>query len=272
MKKILYIALVISSLFVTGCEEVVDVDVQTAPPRLVVDASIDWIKGTPGNEQTIKLTTTTGYYNTEIPVVSGAAVVITNSAGTVYEFTETPGTGLYVCGYFLPEIGDTYVLTITHDGQTYTATETLYSVPDISGIQQKDDGGFMGDEVEVRFFFNDDPAEENHYMTRYENEMFPYPDYDISSDEFTNGNQMFDFITDDFKPGQLLDIKLYGISKQYYNYMSKLLDVADGSGGGPFTTTPAGVRGNLVNQTNEADYALGYFRLSQVVHLPYTIQ
>lgn len=273
MKKILYITLIISSLFMSGCEEVVDVDLETAAPRLVVDASINWVKGTSGNEQTIKLTTTTGYYSTEIPVVSGAIVFITNSEGVVYEFTETPGTGQYVCGYFLPEIGDTYVLTVVNGDQTYTATETLYAVPEITNLVQTADGGFLGEDIEVRFYYNDNATEENYYMTRYDADILAYPEYDVTSDEFTNGNEMFDIISDeDFAAGQLLNIKLYGISKRYHAYMEKLLDVANGSGGGPFTTTPALVRGNLINQTNESNYALGYFRLSEVVDLPYTIQ
>lgn len=272
MKKIFYIALMISSLFITSCEEVVDVDLETAAPRLVVDASINWVKETPGTVQTIKLTTTTGYYNTVIPVVSGATVYITNSRGRVFDFNETPGTGQYVCTDFLPETGKTYVLTVINDGQTYTATEILYAVPDMSRIQQTDEGGFLGEDKEVRFFFDDPADEENYYMVRYDTDIIPYPEYDVMEDRFTNGNEMFNYFSDeDLKTGDRLDIKLYGISKQYYNYMAKLLDIAGGSGGGPFTTPPATVRGNLVNQTNESNYALGYFRLSQVFQLTYPV-
>ncbi|WP_116788418.1 DUF4249 domain-containing protein [Flavobacterium psychrotrophum] len=272
MKKIFYIALMISSLFLTGCEEVVDVDLETAAPRLVIDASINWEKETPGTVQTIKLTTTTGYYNTEIPVVSNATVFITNSRGFVYNFTETPGTGSYVCANFLPESGQTYVLTVINDGQTYTATETLYDVPNVTHIQQTDNGGFLGEDKEVRFFFNDPADEENYYMVRYDTDVIPFPEYDVMEDRFTNGNEMFNYFShEDLKTGDKLDIKLYGISKQYYNYMAKLLDVAGGSGGGPFTTPPATVRGNVVNQTDESNYALGYFRLSQVYQFTYPV-
>lgn len=271
MKKIFYILIVLPLFILTGCEEVVDVDLETAAPRLVVDASIDWIKGTSGNEQTITLTTTTGYYESEVPVVSNAVVTVTNSAGTVYEFTETPGTGQYVCQYFLPEVGETYTLLINYDGQTYTATETLVDVPDITSIAQTDDGGFLGDETEVRFFFNDNADEENYYMSRYIADFLGYPDYDVMEDRFSNGNEMFNFLSDeDMNAGDTIDIRLYGISKQYYNYMAKLLEVADG--GGPFSTTPGKVRGNMVNQTNEDNYALGYFRLGSVYAVTYQVQ
>ena len=65
---------ILFSLF--SCEDVVDIDLTTAAPRLVIDASIKWQKGTLGNVQTIKLTTTTGFYSTTIPTVSGATVLL----------------------------------------------------------------------------------------------------------------------------------------------------------------------------------------------------
>jgi Domain of unknown function (DUF4249) len=271
MKKITYILLAFIIVTLSGCEEVVDIDLETGAPRLVVDASINWLKGTSGNEQMIKLTTTTGYYETEIPVVNGATVIVVNSAGTIYEFTEAPGTGQYVCQYFLPQVGESYTLTVTYNGQTYTASETLYDVPDITAISQTDDGGFTGDETEVRYYFNDNADEENYYLSRFDAPFLTIPEYDVMEDRFTNGNEMFNFLSDeDMEPADIIDIKLYGVSKQFYNYMAKLREVADG--GGPFSTTPGRVRGNVVNQTDEDNYALGYFRLSRVFALSYEVQ
>ena len=64
MKNIkLFIVLLIASFSVISCEEVVNVDLDTAAPKLVIDASIKWEKGTTGNVQKIKLTTTTDYYS-----------------------------------------------------------------------------------------------------------------------------------------------------------------------------------------------------------------
>ena len=85
MKKIL---LFIFFIFLTTCEEVVDVHLSTAAPRLVVDATINCNRGTTGTVQTIKLSSTTGYYQSEIPKVSGATVFIKNSANQVFNFIE----------------------------------------------------------------------------------------------------------------------------------------------------------------------------------------
>ena len=77
---IILLTIIIPSFFLHSCEEVVNVDLKTEAPRLVVDAGINWYKGTAGNEQKIKLTTTTDYYSHTIPVVLGATVSIKNAA------------------------------------------------------------------------------------------------------------------------------------------------------------------------------------------------
>ena len=75
LQKIIILAVGLSvGLFVTGCEKAINVPLKTASPRLVIDASIDWVKNTSGNDQKILLSTTTGYYSSEFPSVSGAVV------------------------------------------------------------------------------------------------------------------------------------------------------------------------------------------------------
>jgi Domain of unknown function (DUF4249) len=273
MKKLLYITILLSGFLFTGCEEVVDVDLDTAAPRLVVDASINWVKGTAGNEQTIRLTTTSGYYETTVPPVSNATVYITSGSGNIYNFTESASPGYYTCTNFEPEIGQTYTLTVINGDQAYTATETLYAVPEIGNIVQDNEGGFFGEDIEVRFYYQDNGAENNWYMVRFDANVLAFPDYDVMDDSFTQGNEMFGiFIDEDLAPGDVLDIKLYGTSQRFYNYMLKLLEVAGSGGGGPFDTPPATVRGNVVNTINEGNYALGYFRLSEVDTAQYTVQ
>ncbi|AWH86144.1 DUF4249 domain-containing protein [Flavobacterium album] len=274
MKNIKYILLLITITLLASCEHVVDVDLDTAPPRLVVDASINWEKDTDGSQQTIRLTTTAPYYQNEVPPASGATVFITNTSGNVFNFIEDPGTGNYNCIDFVPQIGETYVLTINYQGQTYTATDKLYATPDIAYTTQDNEGGFFNDSVEVRFFFMDNGSEDNFYIYRFDTDLMPYPDYDAIDDEFFQGNEMFGIYDhEDFEPGDVLKIRLYGVSQRYYNYMDQLIDIAEGgAGSGPFQTVPANVRGNIVNQASPDNYALGYFRLGQVDTLDYVIQ
>ena len=71
-------------LFLFSCEEVVDVDLNKSKPKLVIDASIKWGKGTTGNDQTIRLSTTADYFNNTVPPANGALVTITDSNAIVY--------------------------------------------------------------------------------------------------------------------------------------------------------------------------------------------
>jgi hypothetical protein len=79
MKKAIQITVLLLSFLFVSCEEVIDVNLNTGP-KLVIEASINWLKGTSGMVQRIKLTTTTGYFKTVIPVVSNATIFITNSS------------------------------------------------------------------------------------------------------------------------------------------------------------------------------------------------
>jgi len=49
------------SLIFTSCTEVIDVEVPEAESRLVIEASLDWEKGTIGNNQTITLSIKIGH-------------------------------------------------------------------------------------------------------------------------------------------------------------------------------------------------------------------
>lgn len=265
MKKIIYPFLLLLICTFSSCEEVVDLKLDTAAPRLVVEASIIWIKGSSGNAQKIKLTTTTGYYDTEIPIVSGAIVTVTNSENTVFNFVEIPDTGEYACTNFVPEIGETYTLTIKHNGETYSGSEIFQSLAPITRIEQNNNGGFTGKDIEIRAYFNDPANAENYYLYRYEYSNETTASYNVDDDKFFQGNEFSSRSEkDDLKPGDVIELSHYGISKRYYNYMSILISIMGSNSGGPFQTPPATVRGNIVNTTNPANYPLGYFSLGEI--------
>ncbi|WP_217602916.1 DUF4249 family protein [Chitinophaga sp. GbtcB8] len=273
MKNILIYLVVLFCLILLSCTKVVEVDLETAEPELVIDASIDWVKGTTGNEQKIKLSTTTGYYSTTFPTVSGADIVITNSENTVFSFIENPGTGEYICSNFHPVIGENYTLKVVLNGEIYTATETCIEVPDIeNNIEQNDKGGFGGDEVEIKYYYQDNGNEDNYYLHRILSPVSAFPDYKAKDDGKSQGNLMQEYFSDKvLKAGDMINIRLYGISRRYYDYFRKLL-AASGAQNGPFQTAPGSVRGNIINQTHFANFAYGYFRLSEVAVKDYMIQ
>lgn len=270
--RFVLIFIILISSFFASCEDVIDVDLETGAPRLVIDASIQWEKGTAGNNQKIKLSTSTGYFSTEIPTVSGATVYIKNSSDFTFDFLEIPGTGEYVCTTFIPVIGETYRLTVISNGQTLTATEILQKTPIIDKIEQETKPGFDGEDViEVKTYITDFAGSRDFYMTRYQSSLNAVPEFNVTDDEFFDGNQVFGLYRDeDFKPGDYLDITVSGVSERYASYMEILISMVDG--GGPFSVPPATLRGNIVNQTNFDNFVFGYFTLSETVHQHYIIQ
>lgn len=273
MKIIVKILIVTMTLCLTSCEDVINVDLDTEAPRLVIDASIDWIKNTAGNEQKIKLSTTTAYYSPTFPTVSGAAIFVTNSANTIFNFIENAGTGEYICTNFQPVIDETYTLTIVLNGETYTATEKLIGAPNMENdVIQNNNAGFGGDEVEVITHFQDDGTKDNNYLYSFKSSRVAFPEYEVEDDENDQGNRMTMYYSnEDLKPGDIINIKLYGISKRYSEYFSKIL-LASGGNASPFPTIPTAVRGNIINQTNTKNFAFGYFRLSEIDAKDYVIQ
>lgn len=273
MKKIHLFFVIILAIFFQSCEDVVAVDLKTAPPKLIVEASINWYKGTSGKDQIIKLTTTSDYYSTIIPRVSGATVFIKNSSNITFNFTENTNSGEYLCTTFIPVINETYTLTIISKGQTYTAIETMKPVAPITKIVQNNLAGFDGKTIEIKAFFNDPAAEENYYLFGYSYQNKLLNNYFIGEDAFYQGNEFFSASqNDELKAGDKIGIRHFGISKTYANYMKILLSVAGSSNGAPFQAPAATVRGNLINTTDFNNYALGFFSLSEADIKNYDVQ
>lgn len=272
MKKLSIYFILFLSIITVSCEEVVDVDLNKSEPKLVIDASIKWEKGTSGNEQSIRLTTTGDYFNNTVPAANGALVTITDSNSIIYTFIEDGTTGNYKCTNFNAVLDEVYTLSVNYNGQTYTSTDKLYPVPTITTIEQNL-GGFTGDEIELKFNFQDNGTEENYYLEEYKVPFRPFPLLGVFDDEFTNGNEMFSLIIDeDLEAGQNINFTLHGISERYHNYMNILIGISGGLSNGPFSTPPATVKGNIINQTNTSNYPLGYFRLSEVDVRNYVVQ
>ena len=261
MKISKYILLFSAAVFMTGCERTVGVDLDTTAPKLVVDAAINWYKGTDGHHQEIMLTTTTGYFSGVIPTVSGADVVVENSGGTEFIFNDS-GNGKYVCDDFIPQIGETYTLTIHLNGKTLTASETLEPVVLIDKIEQESQTGISTNDnrIDIKTYFTDPGNTNNFYMSRFQSNINAIPEYQVTDDEFFQGNQVFDlYFNPDIVPGDTIEVRLYGISERYFNYMTILTTITGNAGGGPFATPPATLHGNIVNTSNSIRFGFGLF-------------
>lgn len=269
-KKLLLLLLSIS---ICSCEDPIELDLNVSEPKLVIEASINWIKGTSGNEQQIKLSLSAPYYDLETPAANNAMVSIFDSNNNEYIFNEDGTTGVYSNNTFSPILDEVYTLVINYEGDTFSASETLKSVVPIDYVEQKNDGGFSGDETELKAYYTDPENIENYYFFEFRNNFTALPTLEVYKDEFTDGNQIFGFYTEeDLTSGHEVTIRNYGISKAFYEYMFILLQQNSEEGGGPFETTPATVRGNCINETNPDNFPFGYFRLSEVDEIIYIVE
>ena len=270
---VIKVVAILTILTITSCEKVIDVDLETAPEKIVIDAAIQWKKGTTGNEQKIKLTTTAPYFNTTVPVFSGAIVTITNKTNNaIFTFTETPNTGNYVCNNFVPIIGNSYTLKVLANNQLYVATDRLLATPNITDVEQKTVSGFNANIIQIKYFYQDNGLENNYYLLTVKQNNLIVPEFGVTDDKFFQGNQMFGFYTEEnLKPTDILDLSVQAISEGYFNYMNKLISISN-SGGNPFSTPPATLKGNLKNETIPKNFPLGYFSLGEVDTKNYTVQ
>ena len=273
--KYLYAFLVI---FMFSCEEVIELDLNDGRQRLVIDASINWEKGTSGSDQEIKLSLSSPYYQNETLAATGANVQIISSNNEIFEFTETDNSGLYTTTSFNPILNETYTLEIEYEGQIYSGSETLIPASEIDRIEQTNDTGFTGEDIEIKAFLKDldTPGVKNYYFFE---EYFIRKDeytYGVGDDQFVDGssNQVFSvnfYNSDTLRTGDKLRLKNIGCSKRYYQFMFLLLSQTADGAGGPFSTTPATVRGNMVNKSNEDNYPFGFFRLSETDTVEYIV-
>lgn len=281
MKFLYKIVLSILLLGITSCTDVIDVDVPEGPIRLTIEASLDWEKGTPGNNQTILLSTSTPFFESQTnTAVTGATVQVRNNDnGSVISFQDQ-NDGRYTTSVFVPVLGNSYTLEIVYEGERYTATETMFSVSDISSITQSREDGEDDEALEVNVSFQDPADIENYYFLRFHSRNDRLPELFDIKDEFVDGNEVTFYYekTEDeeanireFEPGDIVDIKLLGISEDYYNYLQLLIEQFE-SAGDPFSATPVALVGNCINVDNPDNTPYGYFRVSEKVESSFTFE
>ena len=289
--KNLYIIL-LSAFALTSCEEVIDLNLDTAPKKLVIDAALDWKKGEAKAYPIVDISYTEAYFGeTHSPAVNNAVVKIVSGTQT-YSLTLSDGTttitsdnlnelkggSRYVFPAGIsPELGKDYELIIELNGQTYTAKDKMLEAPVIPSnkIVQKENGGFLGDRKELRFNFdgiNDGIA--NAYLLKLSQSNISKTIYGTLDDNYIANNKFFFIMTgveDDekFNKGDVVNVILYRIHPQYKEFAQMIVQISRGQNPFAIPTRPIG---NIVNTTNKRENPLGAFRVAQYTALQYTVK
>jgi hypothetical protein len=262
MKKWIYI--LVLGMLSFGCEDVIDVDLNNAAPRLVIDARLELLENG-SSQNTVLLTRSSDFFEEENPLVNDAQVSVSDGNGVNYPFQFDTNEGRYINTTLQIQDNMDYILTIVDQGQTFRSTQQLVRTVPLMDVEQADVQGF-GEFTEIVAYYVDPEEQGNNYLFRYQDEN--NLEIDLRADEFNNGNRSpQSFFIEDLEPNTVIKIEIAGIDAQAFRFFETLLQQT--GGGGPFDTQPATVRGNIVNQGDREQFPFGYFRVSQVYQINY---
>lgn len=238
-----------------GCQKVINVDLNEAAPRIVIEGLITDRHGPYG----VTITKSESYFNQPVlPSVSGADVTITDNTGTTDTLREA-APGIYLTSKTKGIPGRTYTMKVISDNREYTGTSTMLSHVNIASLklvkseyQRFDFGGNTQNEIhmEIHCFFKD-PDEKNFYRIKvYKNDSINTQSYRLYDDQYTNGRET-ELRVARAEAETTFRVELLSIDKQTYGYYRTLEDLLFTN---PlFGSTPANPNTNLSNG------ALGYF-------------
>lgn len=267
MKKYLYTTLFFGLILCTGCEEVVELDLDQHDKKVVIDANL-FVGENDYNK--IKVFYSSPFYADGYQYITTATVTITDLVSSqVYPFSYTTN-GNYENAAFIPNLTHEYQLNINYNGNEYKAVSKVTQAPKIEEVEQINDAGFTGNSYEIRFYYQDDPNTDDYYLSQVK--INDENEFSISNDQFTNGNRINDlYFADEDQLGKTFYYALAKVDKDYYNYLNKLFSNA-ATAGNPFATPTGTVKGNITNTTNASNYPLGYFHIAKRESATHTIK
>jgi hypothetical protein len=249
------ILLLISFLVFPGCQKVINVDLNQATPRIVIEGLINDRRG----PYSVTISKSGSYFNQPaLPFVSGASIIITDNTGLNDTLKEV-AAGIYITLKTRGLPGRTYTLKVISDNVEYTGTTTMPSHVNIDSLTlvkrdspRFDFGGNPRNDThfDIHCFFKD-PEEKNFYRIKvFKNDSTNTESYRLYDDQYTNASET-ELRVANATAGDTFRIELLSIDKQTYGYYRTLEDLLFTN---PFFgSTPANPNNNLNNG------ALGYF-------------
>ena len=248
---IMILIIVISFL---SCTKVVNFNLNSSSPRLIVESSIS----DQPSSCYVKLTQSVNYNEPNtFPAVIGATVVLYDETGKYYSLTES-SPGVYTLPSFRGVPGKAYSLSISTSGKTYVATSRMPDAVNIDTLYQEKllYGPYRGGgELKYVVVNYHDPVGRKNYYRFVEkiNKVVQSAIY-LDDDLLKDGNLISQNIVradTSLKTRDSVTIFLQTIDKNVFNYFTQLRDVTDSYGGQ--TATPANPISNF------SGGVLGYF-------------
>jgi hypothetical protein len=249
--KALYPAIVL--FLFCSCQKTVTLNLNTAPPQLVIQGEVTNAAG----PYTVMINQSVGFYSDNtFPAISGAVVKISDDQGLTDSLTETTTPGVYATHTLQGSPGHTYTLSVVAQQQSYTASSTMPAPVTLDSVNFEVTTGFRKSRPEAVANFQDPAGIKNFYQfVEYINGQQFTKDLFVFDDRLSDGKYInYTLRTDStyLNPGDQLELRMYCIDENVYNYFFQLNQV---SGNGAFNTTASPANPS----TNIDKGAYGYF-------------
>ncbi|MBI5540319.1 MAG: DUF4249 domain-containing protein [Bacteroidia bacterium] len=262
-----FLSLLIVVLVISSCEKVVNIDLNSKDPQIVIEGIIT---DQPGS-YTIKLTNTANFDElNNFPSVSSASVIISDNAGNSETLTET-SAGIYTTSTIQGTIGRTYTLKVTANGKEYSAVSKMPSSVNIDTLNIVTEQSPRGSSKTIYVNFVDPIGTDNYYrfikIINGVTQKSIYVEDDLLKDGEAINQPLFARGQDEtkLKPGYTVTIELQSIDKDVYDYFRTLLQLSS-SGLINQSASPANPLSNISNG------ALGYFNACAVTSKTIIVQ
>lgn len=245
MKKLLLLSIASIGLL-ASCQKVIDVDLNSKDPQIVIEGNIT---DQPG-PYVVSVTKTVNFSESNsFPGVSGATVTIADDLGNSETLTEL-SPGIYQTSTTQGSPGRTYTLTVVTDGKTYTAQSKMPANIPLDSLLLEPNFSF-GSPYYIIPLFQDPAGQGNRYRAvewinrERNNGIFLFDD--LYSDGLMNGQPILDFTTE-IASGDTIDVELQCIDQPVFKYFYSLEQTVSGQTGAPANP-----------ESNFSNHALGYF-------------
>ena len=273
---------VFAALAASGCERIVDVELPSAEPRLVVEGRVELNRSVPGNSGAwVRLTVTGDYFDSSPATpVTDAEVRITDQEETLAELSLVdPAEGVYVHLDGPPLAmapGYTYQLEIRWDGDTYLSDVEMAMGTPIDSLYFEWEEEFIGRPagLRVKVDYTDPPGPGHSILYELflngEPVISPFPGNEfrlVRSDRYRPGEEVTGFAPDpllDPDVGDRVTVRQVGLTTTLHDYMLAVFEQNALGLGNPYSIPSATIQGNVVNSTSVNPRPLGYFGAHEV--------
>lgn len=288
--------LILAAALFSSCETVINPDLDSAPPVLVVQA---WLNDK-SEKQVIQLTMTQPYFDESAPTgVSGATVTVTDDLNTVYTFVDDgTNTGSYqwtpALGQNIGTPGRIYTLSVQANGETFQSVTPMKRTTTIDSItfEIKKEFQFPEDSYIAQFWAKDPAGKGDSYWIRaFKNgvllnkpmEINVAYDAGFSSGGDIDGVQFIQPIREGINPmdedpkkknmnlppyadGDSVYVEIQSITLAAFDHLHQVIDQTNRQGGfGALFARPLeNVSTNIVNTNPKGSAVTGFFNVAAV--------